>query len=97
MTGAYMVVQWTGYNNTLYTLSMLRNFRRRFITDFARVEGVPGVYLANQLSNKMISDPSAMRSADFEKFIQSKACSPRPPVVLTSFLFSFCVRIQWLR
>ena len=64
-----------GYNNTLYTLSMSRNFRRRFITDFGRVEGVPGVYMANQLSPKMLSDPSALRSADFEKFIQSKACT----------------------
>jgi hypothetical protein len=62
-----------GYNNTLYTLSMSRNFRRRFITDFGRVEGVPGVYMANQLSPKMLNDPSALRSMDFEKFIQSKA------------------------
>ena len=80
MTGAHVLARWAGYNNTLYTLSMLRNFRRRFITDFARVEGVPGVYLANQLSSKMVSDPAAMRSADFEKFIQSKARSQSSPL-----------------
>ena len=55
---------------------MSRNFRRRYVTDFARVEGVPGVYLANQLSSKVINDPAAMRSADFAKFIQSKVCPP---------------------
>ena len=61
-----------GYNNTLYSLSMTMNFRRRYITDFGRIEGIPGVYMANQLSSKMLTDPSAMRSLDFEKFIQTK-------------------------
>ncbi|CAL5221253.1 g3408 [Coccomyxa viridis] len=61
-----------GYNNTLYSLSMTMNFRRRYITDFGRIEGIPGVYMANQLSSKMLTDPSAMRGLDFEKFIQTK-------------------------
>ncbi len=41
-----------GYNNTLYSLSMTMNFRRRYITDFGRIEGIPGVYMANQLSSR---------------------------------------------
>ena len=61
-----------GFNNTLYSLSMTMSFRRRYITDFGRIEGIPGVYMANQLSSKMLTDPSAMRSLDFEKFIQTK-------------------------
>ena len=64
-----------GYNNTLYSLSMTMNFRRRYITDFGRIEGIPGVYMANQLSSKMLTDPSAMRGLDFEKFIQTKVQS----------------------
>ena len=51
---------------------MTMNFRRRYITDFGRIEGIPGVYMANQLSSKMFTDPSARRSLDFEKFIQTK-------------------------
>jgi len=31
-----------GANATLYTLSLRRNYRRGFITDFSRVEGLPG-------------------------------------------------------
>ena len=56
----------------MYSLSMTMNFRRRYITDFGRIEGIPGVYMANQLSSKMFTDPSARRSLDFEKFIQTK-------------------------
>ncbi len=33
-----------GANATLYTLSLRRNYRRGFITDFSRVEGLPGVF-----------------------------------------------------
>ena len=32
-----------GANATLYTLSLRRNYRRGFVTDFSRVEGLPGV------------------------------------------------------
>lgn len=67
---------WAGYNNTLYSLSMPRNFRRRYITDFGRVEGVPGVYMANQLSPDIMADPTSKKSIDYEKFIQSKVLSP---------------------
>ena len=54
---------------------MTMNFRRRYITDFGRIEGIPGVYMANQLSSKMLTDPSAMRGLDYEKFIQTKVCA----------------------
>ncbi|KAK9845742.1 hypothetical protein WJX81_001203 [Elliptochloris bilobata] len=57
-----------GYNNTLYTLSMTRNYRRSFITDFGRVEGLPGVYLGNQLHESFRTDPRLA----FEKYVQTK-------------------------
>lgn len=31
-----------GFNTSLYTLSLRRNYRRGFVTDFARIEGLPG-------------------------------------------------------
>ncbi|BDA42979.1 Vacuolar protein sorting/targeting protein 10 [Coccomyxa sp. Obi] len=61
-----------GYNNTLYTLSMSANFRRRYITDFGRVEGVPGVYMANQLSLDLLHDSGNFHPVNYEKFIKSK-------------------------
>ena len=107
-----------GYNNTLYTLSMTRNYRRSFITgapkhnessfacsvllivvvdcrcnlralsdvreaeglgchtcdaDFGRVEGLPGVYLGNQLHESFRTDARLQ----FEKYVQTKVgCSP---------------------
>ena len=41
------------YNVSLHTLSMVSVYRRSFITDFARVEGVPGYYLANQIDHRL--------------------------------------------
>jgi hypothetical protein len=63
-----------GYSTSLFTLSMTRNFRRSFITDFARVEGLPGVYLANQLSKEVFEDPSMIRRQGkvYEDFVQTK-------------------------
>lgn len=61
-----------GYNNTLYTLSMSANFRRRYITDFGRVEGVPGVYMANQLSLDLLHDSGNFHPVNYEKFLKSK-------------------------
>jgi hypothetical protein len=40
------------------------------------VEGVPGVYLANQLSSMATADPAAKHGIDYTKFIQSKASKP---------------------
>lgn len=36
------VIYSPGPNSTIYSLGMRRNFRRGYITDFARVEGLPG-------------------------------------------------------
>lgn len=36
------VIYSPGPNNTIYSLGMRRNFRRGYVTDFARVEGLPG-------------------------------------------------------
>ncbi|KAL4860184.1 Vacuolar protein sorting/targeting protein 10 [Chlorella vulgaris] len=38
-----------GYTTAFYTLSLRSVYRRDFITDFSRVEGVPGMYIANQV------------------------------------------------
>lgn len=53
---------------------MSANFRRRYITDFGRVEGVPGVYMANQLSLNMLHDSGNFHPINYEKFIKSKVC-----------------------
>jgi hypothetical protein len=59
---------------------MARNFRRRYITDFGRVEGVPGVYMANQLGPDVMGDPGSRKTIDYEKFIQSKVRGARTRV-----------------
>ena len=68
-----------GFSTSLFTLSMTRNFRRSFITDFVRVEGLPGVYLANQLSKEVFEDPSMIRRQGkvYEDFVQTKVSAPR--------------------
>ena len=37
------------YNASLHTLSLDMVYRRGFISDFARIEGIPGFYVANQV------------------------------------------------
>ncbi len=51
---------------------MSANFRRRYITDFGRVEGVPGVYMANQLSLDLLHDAGNFHPVNYEKFLKSK-------------------------
>lgn len=41
------------YNASLHTVSIADVYRRLYITDFARVEGVPGYFLANQVDRSM--------------------------------------------
>jgi hypothetical protein len=36
------VIYNPGPNSTIYSLGMRRNYRRGYVTDFARVEGLPG-------------------------------------------------------
>ena len=55
---------------------MSANFRRRYITDFGRVEGVPGVYMANQLSLHLLHDSGNFHPVNYEKFIKSKVRHP---------------------
>lgn len=62
-----------GYDASMFTLSLPRNYRNQQIADFARVEGLPGVYMANQLAATIFEDPSS-RSHDknFNEFLQTK-------------------------
>ena len=43
------------YNVSLHTLSIGAVYRRAFITDFSRVEGVPGYYVANSIDQGLSS------------------------------------------
>lgn len=36
------IIYSPGPNSTIYSIGMRRNFRRGYVTDFARVEGLPG-------------------------------------------------------
>lgn len=63
----------SGPKATIYTIGMRRNFQRGHINDFARVEGLPGMYLANQLDGKIFNDPSLMPSRSaYGEFVQTK-------------------------
>jgi hypothetical protein len=58
-------------------------------TDFGRVEGLPGVYLANQLDKRVLSEPRL----DYTKYIQTKArasrrARPRRPARLDAALLA---------
>ena len=61
-----------GYNSSLFTLSMPRNFRGGRQVDFARVEGVTGVFIANQLDRHALQRGHAQSEAHYDKFIRSK-------------------------
>lgn len=55
------------YNASFYTLSLRNVFRREFITDFSRVEAIPGMFIANQV------DEAAMGvSRDYTNFLQTR-------------------------
>lgn len=43
------------YNASLHTLSLGLVYRRGFISDFSRIEGIPGYYLANQVDGTLSS------------------------------------------
>lgn len=70
-----------GFNTSLFTLSMPRNFRPMHsfsayqVADFARVEGMHGVLMANQLAPEVLDQPaSAWGPPDYESYIQTKVC-----------------------
>lgn len=55
----------------MFSLSLARNFQTDRIADFGRVEGLPGVYLANQLGDQL--DPSTKpRDLPWSNFLQTK-------------------------
>jgi hypothetical protein len=67
------VIYNPGPNSTIYSLGMRRNYRRGYVTDFARVEGLPGMYLANQLDGKIFRDPSLLPAkGSYSQFVQTK-------------------------
>lgn len=43
------------YNASLHTMSLGMVYRRAFISDFARIEGIPGFYMANQVDGAVSS------------------------------------------
>ena len=60
----------TGYDASMFSLSLARNYQTEHIADFGRVEGLPGVYLANQL---MVEDPATKpRDRPWSDFLQTK-------------------------
>ena len=72
-----------GRASPLYTLTLARNFKRMAaggaLTDFARVEGLPGVMLANQLESGVLEQyAEAYRHPDYEQFVQTKVPGPAP-------------------
>lgn len=46
------VIYNPGPNSAIYSLGMRRNFRRGYVTDFARVEGLPGALAICLMSAK---------------------------------------------
>ena len=62
-----------GWNTSLFTLSLPRNYRRGYKTDFSRVEGLPGVLLANQLGKDVLaSQPGRWGLPDYDGSVQTK-------------------------
>lgn len=60
----------------MFTLSLPRNYRAQQIADFARVEGLPGIYMANQLDSTILEDPSAKPyDKNYNEYLQTKVLS----------------------
>ncbi len=71
-----MLTLCAGYDASMFTLSLPRNYRNQQIADFARVEGLPGVYMANQLEASIFDDPSSVPyDKNYNDYLQSKVCS----------------------
>ena len=62
-----------GWNTSLFSLSLPRNYRRSYMADFSRVEGLPGVLLANQLGKDVLaSQPGRWGLPDYDGSVQTK-------------------------
>lgn len=57
-----------GDGTPIFSLALPRTYHRDGIVDFTRVDGVPGVLLANQLELEALQDGSY----DFERWITTK-------------------------
>ena len=68
-----MMVPCAGYDASMFTLSLPRNYQNQQIADFARVEGLPGVYMANQLEASIFDDPSSVPyDKNYNDYLQTK-------------------------
>lgn len=57
----------------MFTLSLPRNFRNRHLADFVPVEGLPGVYMANQLDASIFKSPTSKPyDKDYNEYLQTK-------------------------
>lgn len=62
-----------GYDASMFSLSMARNYQTERIADFGRVEGMPGTYLANQLDATHVDNPATKpRDMPWSNFLQTK-------------------------
>ena len=57
-----------GEGSALFSLSLARAYRQNGLVDFERVEGMPGIFLANQISISALED----YDFDYEKYISTK-------------------------
>ncbi|KAL3138147.1 hypothetical protein ABBQ38_005375 [Trebouxia sp. C0009 RCD-2024] len=63
----------SGYDASMFTVSLPRNYRSQQIADFARVAGLPGIYMANQLDDAIFQDPATPHYyTDFKDHLQTK-------------------------
>ena len=69
-----------GYDASMLTLSLPRNYHNQQIADFARVEGLPGIYMANQLDASIFEGPSAKPfDKNYNEYLQTKVSHPNHP------------------
>eukprot|EP00887_Chlorella_sp_A99_P000674 scaffold5.g674.t1 len=81
------------YNASFFTLSLPNVYRREYITDFSRVEALPGVFIANQVDEAVLSPASSRYQ--YAEFLQTRISTnggatwaPLPPP--KSFRFGQC-------
>ena len=62
-TGSSMFTWPAGWNTSLFTFSMDRNYRREYMTDFVRIEWLPGEHLCQPgLTNNPAGNPAVSGS-----------------------------------
>ena len=80
------------YNGSLYTLSLKNIYRRDYITDFARVEGLPGMYIANAVDDAAMVPGASQHHASFltSKLTLNGGSDWRPLNPPSSYRFGVC-------